>query len=83
MTLLLLIFFGFWRKPAPAEFAETVLPILQQRCVPCHFAGGKMYQRLPFDRPQTIVSLGEKKLFTRVKDAHDRQVIRAFLAAKR
>ena len=42
-----------------------------------------MYQRLPFDRPQTIIALGEKKLFTRIRDAREREVIRAFLAAQR
>jgi len=39
-----------------------VRPILEQRCTPCHFTGGKMYARLPFDRAETIVKLGEKKL---------------------
>ncbi|MEP6741193.1 MAG: hypothetical protein ABJB61_01745 [bacterium] len=40
-----------------------------------------MYQRLPFDRPETIKTLGEK-LFTRIKDENDRKVIREFLAGK-
>ena len=38
-----------------------------------------MYERRPFDRPQTITSLGTK-LFTRLKDESDQQVIREFLA---
>ena len=66
--------------PAPAvDFAKDVRPILEQRCVPCHFAGGKMYARLPFDRPQTIDKLGTK-LFTRIHDERQREVIRRFLA---
>ena len=40
-----------------------------------------MYQRLPFDRPGTIVKLGPK-LFTRIKDEKDRDVIRKFLSSK-
>ena len=38
-----------------------------------------MYQRLPFDRPETIKTLGSK-LFTRLKDEKERQLIRQFLA---
>jgi hypothetical protein len=38
-----------------------------------------MYERLPFDRPETIRTLGNK-LFTRIKDESERRVIREFLA---
>jgi hypothetical protein len=38
-----------------------------------------MYQRLPFDRQETINSLGTK-LFTRIKDEKERSLIREFLA---
>ena len=38
-----------------------------------------MYQRLPFDRQETIKSLGAK-LFTRIKDEKERSLIREFLA---
>lgn len=55
--------------------------MLERKCVPCHFEGGKMYQRLPFDRPETIVRLGAR-LFTRIKDEPERDVIRRFLAAQ-
>jgi len=77
VSLALLMYSG---RPAPAaDFAKDVRPILEQRCVPCHFAGGKMYARLPFDRPQTIDKLGTK-LFTRIRDEKQRDVIRRFLA---
>lgn len=65
--------------PKP-DFATTVKPLLEKKCQPCHFTGGKMYDRLPFDRPETIRKLGEK-LFTRIREEPDRAVIRAFLAA--
>jgi uncharacterized membrane protein len=61
------------------DFDTQVKPILQARCQPCHFAGGSMYQRLPFDRPRTIQGLGTK-LFTRIEDEKERRVIREFLA---
>ncbi len=64
--------------PAKVDFATNVRPILDPKCQPCHFNGGTMYQRLPFDRPETIKTLGTK-LFTRIKDENERQIIRAFL----
>jgi hypothetical protein len=38
-----------------------------------------MYDKLPFDQPQTIVALGDK-LFTRIEVEQERELIRAFLA---
>ncbi|HEY3056044.1 MAG TPA: hypothetical protein VGK31_08960 [Thermoanaerobaculia bacterium] len=81
LVVALLIWFGSHGRPAdrPITFEKTVRPILEQRCQPCHFSGGKMYDRLPFDRPATIVKLGTK-LFTRIRDERERDAIRAFLA---
>jgi hypothetical protein len=64
---------------ASVEFARDVRPILESRCQPCHFAGGRMYDRLPFDRPETIRQLGPK-LFSRIKDEESQRTIRAFLS---
>jgi hypothetical protein len=64
---------------AAADFGRDVRPILEQHCRPCHFEGGKMYERLPFDRPETIRTLGTK-LFTRIKAEDEQAVIRRFLA---
>jgi len=77
---LLIAWVRWWDSSPPAiDFAKQIRPILEQRCQPCHFAGGRMYDRLPFDRPQTIVKLGTK-LFTRIHDENQRQLIRQFLA---
>jgi hypothetical protein len=65
--------------PPKIDFATQVRPIFEARCTPCHFAGGKMYERLPFDRVATINKLGEK-LFTRIKDEDERRLLREFLA---
>src|SRR5262249_44366337 len=59
-------------------FASDVRPILESSCQPCHFQGGKMYEKLPFDKSETITKLGTK-LFTRIKDEDQRRVIRKFL----
>ncbi len=62
----------------PVDFVTQVQPILKSHCQPCHFKGGQMYERLPFDRGETIVRVGEK-MFTRIKDEGERRVIREFL----
>ena len=64
------------RKP---DFTTEIKPIFQARCQPCHFPGGKVYDRLPFDKPETITRLGTK-LFTRIKDEKEQRLIRDFLA---
>jgi hypothetical protein len=61
------------------DFARDVRPLLESRCRPCHFEGGRMYDRLPFDRPDTIRQLGTR-LFTRIKAEDERAMIRRFLA---
>lgn len=76
-------------KPAPAsataaasarvDFSTEIKPILEAKCQPCHFSGGKVYSKMPFDRPETIKTLGAK-LFTRIKDENERRLIRDFLA---
>ena len=64
----------------PVSFEGDIRPILEHKCQPCHFRGGKMYAKLPFDQPQTIVKLGTK-LFTRIKEEPQRQLILRFIAA--
>jgi len=77
---LLIVWLRWTGEPRPAvDFAKQIRPIFEERCQPCHFPGGKMYDRLPFDRPQTIVKLGTK-LFTRIHDENKRELIRQFLA---
>lgn len=65
--------------PSPIDFDRQIKPIFQSKCMPCHFSGGKMYESLPFDRPETIKKLGDK-LFTRIKDEDHRRLIREFLS---
>src|SRR5688500_14803899 len=49
------------------DFDSQIKPILQSKCMPCHFPNGSMYAQLPFDRPETVKKLGTK-LFTRIRD---------------
>ena len=64
------------KKP---DFDTQIKPIFQARCMPCHFQGGSVYDKMPFDKPETISRLGEK-LFTRIKDKEEQRLIREFLA---
>jgi hypothetical protein len=67
--------------PAPpqVDFQTQIRPILEARCRPCHFEGGTMHESLPFDRPETLHTLGEK-LFTRIRDEREQTLLRSFLA---
>ena len=63
---------------ARVDFETQLKPIFKSKCMPCHFSGGQMYARLPFDKPETIRRLGTK-LFTRIKEESDRRLIEDFL----
>lgn len=63
---------------ARVDFDTQLKPIFQSKCMPCHFSGGQMYERLPFDKPETIRKLGHR-LFTRIKEENDRRLIEDFL----
>jgi hypothetical protein len=63
---------------AHIDFDTQLKPIFKSKCMPCHFSGGQMYDRLPFDKPETIRKLGTK-LFTRIKQEDERRLIEDFL----
>ena len=70
---------GGTTKETKIDFTTQIKPIFEAKCQPCHFSGGKVYARMPFDRAETIKTLNTK-LFTRIKDEKERQMIRDFLA---
>ena len=43
------------KAPGPT-FDATVRSVLEARCTPCHYPGGKMYERLPFDQPPVVAA---------------------------
>lgn len=67
---------------AKPDFESDIKPIFQARCQPCHFQGGQVYEKMPFDKAQTISRLGTK-LFTRIKDDRERRLIQDFLDASK
>jgi hypothetical protein len=63
---------------ARVDFDTQLKPVFKSKCTPCHFEGGQMYDRLPFDKPETIKKLGAR-LFSRIKEKDERQLIEDFL----
>lgn len=59
------------------DFASQVQPILVKNCSPCHFTGGKMYERMPFDKDTTIIN-HEKGILKRIK-GDENAVIKIFI----
>jgi len=66
--------------PAPADvdsFDIKVRPLLARTCAPCHIPGGKLYDRLPFDRPE-VIRAHRDGVLRRLKGA-DLETVRAWL----
>ena len=67
----------------PAEqdsisFTTQIKPILVTRCSPCHFTGGKMYEKLPFDKAETITK-NKDGILRRIKDEKESVLIKKFI----
>lgn len=61
------------------DFEKEIKPILIKNCSPCHFPGGKMYDRLPFDKDTTIVNHSASVL-KRIKNDEENTLIKEFIA---
>ena len=64
------------------SFASQIEPILVNHCSPCHFAGGKLYEKLPFDKSATIVD-HEIALLRRIKDENEKALIQKFVSEQK
>jgi hypothetical protein len=62
----------------PIDFKVQIQPIFVKRCSPCHFEGGKMYERMPFDSAQTIIN-NSKGILRRIKDSTENALISDFV----
>jgi uncharacterized membrane protein len=60
------------------SFAAQIQPILQTRCNPCHFPGGKMYEKMPFDQAKTILDHPEG-ILKRINEGEDGRLMKAFI----
>ncbi|MEP6597005.1 MAG: hypothetical protein ABJA71_13725 [Ginsengibacter sp.] len=64
------------------SFKEQIQPILVSHCSPCHFTGGKMYERLPFDKGETIVD-HDVALLRRINDEKEKALIQKFVSEQK
>jgi hypothetical protein len=63
------------------SFAKQIQPILQKNCSPCHFTGGKMYERMPFDASATLLSHAEG-ILKRIKTAEENKLLKDYIAQR-
>ena len=59
------------------HFTRQIQPILVKNCSPCHFTGGKMYERMPFDKDTTIIN-HETGILKRIK-GEENLLIKTFI----
>lgn len=65
---------------ATIDFVKQIQPILSTRCSPCHFTGGKMYEKMPFDKAATILEPAFKPgILKRIRDTKENELIRQFI----
>jgi hypothetical protein len=66
-------------EPVPT-FRHDIAPLLKANCTPCHFKGGKVVDRYPFEQYEIVRKLG-LRLNTRLKGA-DADLIARWVKAK-
>jgi hypothetical protein len=60
------------------DFEKQIKPIFVKNCSPCHFPGGKMYERLPFDKDTTVVNHHEA-ILKRIKNEEENSLLKNFV----
>jgi hypothetical protein len=60
------------------NYNTQVMPLLQKKCSPCHFPGGKMYAKMPFDKSTTIIS-HEAGVLKRFSDEKELALVKQFI----
>jgi hypothetical protein len=60
------------------DFEKQVKPIFVKNCSPCHFTGGKMYERLPFDKDTTILN-HQEAILKRIKNEEENAILKKFV----
>jgi hypothetical protein len=61
-------------EPEAVSFEASIKPLLARTCTPCHVPGGRMYERLPFDQPEVVLS-HKDGVMRRMKDPENRQLM--------
>ena len=60
------------KEEGKIDFEKQIKPIFVKNCSPCHFTGGKMYERLPFDKDTTILNHHEA-ILKRIKNEEEKR----------
>ena len=60
------------------DFEKEIKPIFVKNCSPCHFPGGKMYEKLPFDKDTTIIN-HSASILKRIKNEADNTLLKEFI----
>jgi hypothetical protein len=60
------------------NYQADIQPIFEKHCSPCHFPGGKMYQKLPFDKGETIID-HEAGILKRIKEEKEVALIKQYI----
>ena len=55
-------------------FQQSIAPLLKANCKPCHYEGGTVVGKYPFEDYKTVKKLGEK-LNTRLKEKEQQSLI--------
>ena len=59
------------------NFKSQVQPVLEKNCSPCHFPGGKLYEKSPFDKGETIIN-HKAAILKRIKNEKKVKLIRQY-----
>ena len=62
----------------PIDFEKEIKPIFIKNCSPCHFTGGKMYEKLPFDKDTTIIN-HSAAILKRIKNKEENALLTKFI----
>src|ERR1041385_1564463 len=61
------------------SYVQNIEPILIKNCSPCHFPGGKVFTKMPFTAPMTIVGLKKERVLMRIKDNNQKETVRKYI----
>jgi len=61
------------------DFEKEIKPIFVKNCSPCHFPGGKMYEKLPFDKDTTIIN-HSASILKRIKNEEENTLLKEFIS---
>lgn len=64
--------------PDTINFKTQIQPIFVRNCSPCHFPGGKMHEKLPFDTAVTILN-NSTAILRRIKDVNEKKLVSDFV----